>query len=79
MEFPCSAAGSGSHVVTAVAWVAAVAQAQSLAQELPPAAGTVGKKSKAVLAVTTRDAKPAARILTPTQQIRTRQFSSGVS
>ena len=36
MELYCGAAGSGSSVVTAAAWVAAVVWVQSLAQELPP-------------------------------------------
>ena len=35
MELPCGAAGKGFGVVTAAAWVAAVAQIQSLARELP--------------------------------------------
>ena len=36
MELSCGPAGSGSSVVTAAAWVAAVVWVQSLAQELPP-------------------------------------------
>ena len=38
LEFPCSAVGQGSDVVTAVAGVTAVAQVQSVAHGLPHAA-----------------------------------------
>ena len=41
LEFPCGTAGSGSSVVTAVAWVAM--QVHSLAWELPHAGGTAKK------------------------------------
>ena len=43
-EFPCGAAGKGSGVVTAAAWVAAVAQGRSLAQELLHGAGMARKR-----------------------------------
>ena len=36
----------GSSFITAVAWVTAVVQVQSLAQELPHAMGTAKKKDK---------------------------------
>ena len=38
-EFSCGAVGQGSGVVTALAWVAAVAQVQSLALEILHAVG----------------------------------------
>ena len=43
MEFSCSAAGSGSHVVTAAAWTTAVVRVHSLAQGLPHVAGVANK------------------------------------
>ena len=47
-EFPCAcgAAGKGSGVVTAVACIISVAWVQSLAWELPQAAGVAKKKKK---------------------------------
>ena len=44
-ESSCGTTGSGSGIVTAAAQVAAVAQVQSLAQELPHATGH-GQKNK---------------------------------
>ena len=44
MEFSCGVAGYGYSIVTAAAWIAAVAQVQSLAWELPHAAGVTKKK-----------------------------------
>ena len=46
MEFPSGLAGEESRVVTAVAAVTAVAQVQSLVQEIPHAVGTAEKKKK---------------------------------
>ena len=43
-EFPGGSAGKGSSVVATVAWVAAVGQVQSLAQELPHAVDTAKNK-----------------------------------
>ena len=40
-EFSCGAVGQGSGVVTALAWVAAVAQVQSLALEILHAVGMI--------------------------------------
>ena len=45
-EFPCGAVGKESGIVTAAAWVAAVARIQSLAQELPPASDTEKNKKQ---------------------------------
>ena len=39
MELPCGTVGKGSGIIPAVAWVAAVAQVQPLAQEPLHAAG----------------------------------------
>ena len=44
MEFPCGAVGEGSNIVTAAAQVAAMVWVQSLARELPHAAGAARKK-----------------------------------
>ena len=41
---PCGAVGEGSNIVTAAAQVAAVVWVQSLARELPHAAGAARKK-----------------------------------
>ena len=46
MEFPGDSVSQGSSVATAVAWVAAMAQIQSLAPELPQAVGAAKKKKK---------------------------------
>lgn len=45
MEFSCGSEGLESNV-TAMAWAAAVAQVQSLAQELLHAMGVAEKKNK---------------------------------
>ena len=45
-EFSCGAVGQGSGVVTAAAQVAAVAQVQSLAQQLPYAVSMAKKQTK---------------------------------
>ena len=45
MEFPGGSVGWGSGIVTAVAWVAAVAQVQSLAPERLHAVGVANKKN----------------------------------
>ena len=42
-EFPGGAAGEGSSVVTAVAWITAVVWVRSLAWELPHATGVAKK------------------------------------
>ena len=43
LEFPGGLVGQGSSIVTAVAWVAAVAQVQSLALEIPHTMGMATK------------------------------------
>ena len=48
MEFPGDSVSQGSSVATAVAWVAAMAQIQSLAPELPQAVGAAKKKKKKI-------------------------------
>ena len=45
-EFSCGAVSQGSIVVTAAAWVTAMAQVQSPAWELPYALGVAIKKKK---------------------------------
>ena len=45
--FYCGEVGWGSSIVTAAAWVAAIAQIQSLAQKLPHATGAARKKTPA--------------------------------
>ena len=44
LEFSAGPVGQGSGGVTVVAWVAAVAQVQSLAPKLPHATGTAKNK-----------------------------------
>ena len=45
-EFSCGTAGKGPSIVTAAAWVTAVAQVQSMVQELLHATDTTNKKKK---------------------------------
>ena len=46
LKFPCGVTGHRSDVVTAAAQVTAMAQIQSLGQELPYAAGVAKNKTK---------------------------------
>lgn len=73
MEFPGGLGGKDPGVATAVAWVPAVAQAWSLAWELPYTA-SVGKKKKVLVYIDLNFKKEAGHLWT--ENDATKLFSS---